>query len=86
MATNKDKRTTEDRKWPALRWIESAKRWQVDGRLGTDGTGGGKRETFITREEAERRRQELRTERKRSGAEAIEISTELRVEAVIRPK
>ena len=82
MATNKDKRTTEDRKWPALRWIESAKRWQVDGRLGTDGTGGGKRETFITREEAERRRQELRTERKRSGAEAIEISTELRVEAV----
>ena len=82
MATNNDKRTTDERKWPALLWIESAKRWQVDGRLGTNGKDGGRRETFLTRVEADARRQELREQQRRSGTEAVEVSTELRVEAV----
>ena len=83
MATNNDKRTTDERRWPAMRWIESAKRWQVDGRIGTDGCKGGKRETFILKDEAKARRQELREQQKREGAESLELPTELRVEAVV---
>ena len=82
MATKKDGRTTDERKWPSLKYLEDYKTWQVDSRVGVGGDRGGKREVFPTREEANARRAQLRAERDQSGVEAIEIDTPLRVEAV----
>lgn len=83
MTTNSDtEQAADERAWPSLRYYTDPPRYVVDGRLGTNGGKGGRRETFRTKEEANARRRQLREQMKRSGTEALDISTELRIEAV----
>ena len=82
MATKKDGRTADERRWPSIKKLTKYGTWQVDSRIGGGGDRGGKREVFATQEEAKARRNQLRVERDQKGVEAIEIETPLRVEAV----
>ncbi|MEI7957578.1 MAG: hypothetical protein WCI40_00600 [Verrucomicrobiota bacterium] len=82
MATKKDGRTADERRWPSIKKLTKYGTWQVDSRIGGGGDRGGKREVFATEEAAKARRNQLRVERDQKGVEAIEVETPLRVEAV----